>query len=100
MQGERAELQAAVEGLIADSSASIRASTILVVSRIVRDEWTVGLARLMLADPSIEVRDNAITALEAVGNDAAYAALREHKESVSWLAEYVRSLVAAYDRDD
>ena len=66
------------------------------IGRLRRDlvePWGMIMARTGLAESSIEIREAAITALEAWGGRVSLEILQDHKESTSWLARYIKQVI-------
>ena len=60
--------------------------------------WGHALVLSCLGSPSIEVRDACVRALECWGGNDAVEALRSHRETVPWLADYVRRIIRDLER--
>jgi hypothetical protein len=58
--------------------------------------WSVVVASLRSAD--IAMRDAAVRALEGWGSSEALAVLEAHRESVGWLADYIRRVIGGLRR--
>lgn len=57
------------------------------------EPWGPIMARTGLLEPSLEIRDAAVTALELWGGSESLEVLKNHMESTPWLARYIKQVI-------
>jgi hypothetical protein len=60
--------------------------------------WGKLMAKTGLSEPSLEIRDAAITALELWGDSESLGILKAHIELIPWLARYIKQVIEDLSR--
>jgi hypothetical protein len=60
--------------------------------------WGKLMAKTGLSEPSLEIRDAAVTALELWGDSESLGILKDHIESTPWLARYIKQVIEDLSR--
>ena len=66
------------------------------IGRLRRDlvePWGKIMARTGLSEPSLEIREAAVTAFELWGDAESLKTLKDHTESTPWLARYIKQVI-------
>jgi hypothetical protein len=66
------------------------------IGRLRRDliePWGRIMAKIGLSEPSLEIREAAVTALELWGDKRSLEMLKNHTESAPWLARYIKQVI-------